>query len=478
MRGGNHILTPRPHTRADELSVRQSTGEPTLDDSLLLKYDGRAPRYTSYPTAPHFDDSVDAPQYARWLEELPDEAPISLYVHVPFCHSLCWFCGCQTSVVNRYEPVAGYLRSLRREIDLVCDRIGGRRAVSHVHFGGGSPTMIDDADFRALVDHLRRRFDFADDAEIAVEIDPRSFDPDRAAVLAGTGVNRASIGIQDFAPRVQEAINRIQPLDVTARTLESLRTHGVDRVSFDLLYGLPYQTPASMEETVETAAELGPDRVSLFGYAHVPWMKRHQRLIDEDALPGVAERLALYRTASTLLTKIGYVEIGIDHFALPTDPLAVAAAKGALGRNFQGYTDDSAATLIGFGASALGTLPQGYVQNASAVPDYRRAVRKGELATARGIAIGDDDRLRREIIARLMCDLAVDVPHVAARFGADPTCLQESLNALAPIEADGLIRVEDGRITISPDARPLVRTVCAAFDAYATAKKARHSLAI
>ncbi len=311
-----------------------------------------------------------------------------------------------------------------------------------------------------------------------MEIDPRSFDPERAAVLAGAGVNRASIGIQDFTPRVQEAINRIQPLDVTARTLESLRTHAVERVSFDLLYGLPHQTPASIEETVEIAAELAPDRVSLFGYAHVPWMKKHQRLIDEDALPGVAERLALYRAASTLLTTLGYVEIGIDHFALPTDPLAVAATNGALGRNFQGYTDDVAATLIGFGASALGTLPQGYVQNASAVPDYRRAVREGKLATVRGIAIDDDDRLRREIIVRLMCDLAVDVPRVAARFDADPSCLQESFGALAPIEADGLIRIEDGRITISPDARPLVRTVCAAFDAYLATKKARHSLAI
>ena len=460
------------------MDLRHDIVEFTVDDSLLLKYDGRAPRYTSYPTAPHFDGSVDGPRYGAWLEALADEAPFSLYIHVPFCQSLCWFCGCQTSVVNRYEPVAGYLRSLRREIDLVCDRLGGRYPVSHLHFGGGSPTLIADADFCALLDQLRMRFDFAVDAEIAVEVDPRFFDPDSAAVLAGAGVNRASIGIQDFAPRVQKAINRIQPLDVTARTLESLRSHGVEGVSFDLLYGLPHQTPAGIEQTVKIAAELAPDRVSLFGYAHVPWMKRHQRLIDEDALPGVADRLALYRAASTLLTTLGYVEIGIDHFALPTDPLAVAAANGTLGRNFQGYTDDVAATLIGFGASALSTLPHGYVQNASAVPDYRRAVREGKLATVRGIAIDDDDRLRREIIVRLMCDLAVDVPCVAARFDADPSCLQASFGALAPIEADGLIRIEDGRITISPDARPLVRTVCAAFDAYFAAKKARHSLAI
>lgn len=449
-----------------------------MDDSILLKYDGRAPRYTSYPTAPHFTDGIDAKRYAAWLAAVPPETALSLYVHVPFCQSLCWFCGCQTTVTNRYEPVAGYLRSLHREINLVCDRLSGRRRVSHVHFGGGSPTLVSDPDFRNLLDHLREHFIFAEDAEIAVEIDPRSFDPDRAAVLASAGVNRASIGVQDFAPKVQEAINRVQSLETTARTLEYLRTYGIERISFDLLYGLPYQTLEGIEESAQLAAELGPDRISLFGYAHVPWMRAHQRLIDEDTLPNTIERLALYRAAAGMLTQLGYVEIGIDHFARPDDPLAVAAANGSLGRNFQGYSDDDAETLIGFGASALGTLPQGYVQNAPTVPDYRRAIGKGELATVRGIAISNDDKLRREIIVRLMCDLTVDLPGVAARFGASPASFEDSLRALAPIERDGLIRVEDGRITVVPEARPVVRTVCAAFDAYLASNKAQHSLAI
>ncbi len=449
-----------------------------MDDSILLKYDGRAPRYTSYPTAPHFGGAIGAEQYAAWLAALAPETTLSLYLHVPFCQALCWFCGCQTTVTNRYEPVAGYLRSLRREIDLVCDRLAGRRPVSHVHFGGGSPTLVANADFRHLLDHLREHFVFVEDAEIAVEIDPRAFDAEQAAVLAGAGVNRASIGVQDFAPKVQEAINRVQSLETTARALDDLRAYGIERISLDLLYGLPYQTPAGIEETAVMAAELGPDRISLFGYAHVPWMRPHQRLIDEDALPGPSARLALYRAAAGVLTGLGYVEIGIDHFARPDDALALAAANGTLGRNFQGYSNDTASTLIGFGASALGTLPQGYVQNAPKVPDYRRALRGGELATVRGIAINNDDRLRREIIVRLMCDLTVDLPRIAARFGASPAGFEESLRALAPIEHDGLIHMEDGRITVLPEARPVVRTVCAAFDSYLDSDKARHSLII
>ena len=421
-----------------------------MDDSILLKYDGRAPRYTSYPTAPHFGGGVGAEQYAAWLAALAPETTLSLYLHIPFCRSLCWFCGCQTTVANRYEPIAGYLRSLHREIDLVCGRLGGHRPVSHVHFGGGSPTLVANADFRHLLDRLREHFVFAEDAEIAIEIDPRAFDPAQAAVLAAAGVNRASIGVQDFAPRVQEAINRVQSLETTARALDDLRTYGIERISLDLLYGLPYQTPDGIEETAAMAAELGPDRISLFGYAHVPWMRPHQRLIEEDELPGPGARLALYR----------------------------AAADGNLVRNFQGYSDDGAPALIGFGASALGTLPQGYVQNAPKVPEYRRALRDGELATVRGIAVSNDDRLRREIIVRLMCDLTADLPRIAARFGADPACFEESLRALAPIEQDGLIHIEDGRITVVPEARPVVRTVCAAFDTYLASNKARHSLTI
>lgn len=456
--------------------------EPELDDSILLKYDGRAPRYTSYPTAPHFGGEIGAEQYAAWLRALAPETRLSLYVHIPFCRSLCWFCGCQTTVTNRYEPIAGYLGALHREIDLVCGHLGERLPVSHLHFGGGSPTLVANADFRDLLDHIRERFVFAEDAEIAIEIDPRAFDPGQAAVLASAGVNRASIGVQDFAPDVQEAINRIQTLETTARALDDLRACGIERISLDLLYGLPYQTPASIEESAQMAAALGPDRISLFGYAHVPWMRAHQRLIEEDALPDTTERLALYRAAAGMLTRLGYTEIGIDHFARPDDPLALAAANGTLGRNFQGYSDDDASTLLGFGASALGTLPQGYVQNAPKVPDYRRALSEGKLATVRGIAISDDDRLRREIIVRLMCDLTVDVPRIAARFGVDPVMFpamfKESLRALAPIEQDGLIHVKDGRITVRPEARPVLRTVCSAFDAYLDSGTARHSLTI
>jgi oxygen-independent coproporphyrinogen-3 oxidase len=270
---------------------------------LAAKYDLRVPRYTSYPTAPHFGPSIGAEQYGKWLEELPAELPLSLYLHVIYCAEMCWFCACHVSITKQYGPVAEYMQALWRELDLVRDRMSGPRRVKHLHFGGGSPTILTPEDFTKTVDQLRARYDFAADAEVAVELDPRTADEAYVRAMASVGVTRASIGVQDFNPQVQQAINRIQPYDITARTIEWLRKHGIDGVNMDLVYGLPFQTMETVLETIDQAAVLAPSRISLFGYAHVPWMKKHQRLIPEAALPDLAQRWQQYELAQARLAE-------------------------------------------------------------------------------------------------------------------------------------------------------------------------------
>ena len=449
-----------------------------INDDLLLKHDGMVPRYTSYPTAPHFSPDVDAAVYAGWLREIPADQPLSLYLHVPFCDTMCWFCGCQTKVVNRYQPVASYLEILNREIDMVADILGDRRPVAHIHWGGGSPTIVESDDFRDVMKRLGDRFEFIDGAELAVEIDPRGFTRDHARALTETGVNRASIGIQDFEPEVQKAVNRVQPYEETRDVVANLREFGVGGISFDLLYGLPHQTVETVLATVDRAVGLAPDRVSLFGYAHVPWMRAHQKLIDEDLLPDGKARLALYRAAAGRLAEHGYVAIGIDHFARPDDPMGQAAFNGNLQRNFQGYTTDGAETLIGFGASAIGSLPQGYVQNAPLVPDYRKFIDEGGLPIVKGIAVSADDLLRRRVIERLMCDLKVDLAAEAAAFDRSADIFDENLIDLLTLKADGLVAIDGYQVTVPEGARLAVRAVCAAFDEYLGRGAGRHSRAI
>ena len=449
-----------------------------IDDDLLLKHDGMVPRYTSYPTAPHFSDAVDDGVYANWLRVIPEDQALSLYFHVPFCDTMCWFCGCQTKVVNRYQPVASYLDVLNSEIDLVADVLGTKRPVAHVHWGGGSPTIVQSDDFRKVMSHISDRFEILDTAELAVEIDPRGFTKDHARALTETGVNRASIGIQDFELEVQQAVNRVQPYDETKMVVEALRENGVGGISFDLLYGLPHQTVETVLSTVDRAVGLGPDRVSLFGYAHVPWMRPHQKMIDEDLLPDGKARLALYRAAASRLAEHDYVAIGIDHFAKSSDPMGQAAYNGNLQRNFQGYTTDEAEVLIGFGASAIGSLPQGYVQNAPLVPDYRKSVEKGELPIVKGIAVSGDDLLRRKIIERLMCDLKVDLEAEASAFNRPSDIFDQNLTDLLPLKADGLVQIDGYKVTVPEGARLAVRAVCAAFDEYLGRGAGRHSRAI
>jgi oxygen-independent coproporphyrinogen-3 oxidase len=438
----------------------------------------RLPRYTSYPTAPHFSSSIGEVDYRRWLTSIPVRQAASIYLHVPFCRSMCWYCGCHTSVTKRDDPIAIYASGLRTEAHLAAEAIGQRLPISHVHFGGGTPTIMTPETFVDLVGTLRYSFFVLPDAEIAVEIDPRTLTDPMAEALGYCGVNRASLGVQSFDPAVQRAINRLQSFEQTAASVERLRRAGVGRLNFDLLYGLPLQTVESCLDTVAKCVELRPDRFSVFGYAHIPSFKKHQRKIAEDALPDSIERHLQSETIAEALVDAGYVRIGFDHFALPDDNLAVAKREGRLRRNFQGYTDDSADTLIGLGASSIGRMPQGFVQNVVATRDYLAHIAEDRLATAKGYAFTGEDRFRADIIERIMCDMAVDLPQIAQIHGRAPESAIVDRSRIESLIADGAVTMTDDRLSVSDGAEFLVRSVASAFDAHLARSTATHSRAV
>ncbi|MDH3702810.1 MAG: oxygen-independent coproporphyrinogen III oxidase [Alphaproteobacteria bacterium] len=452
-----------------------------MDPELTKYYNRPLPRYTSYPTAPHFTAEIGEQRYRRWLGGIDAATPVSLYLHIPFCQELCWFCGCNTRVVRDATIIAQYRDRLIREIDLVADAIPGRLTVNQIHFGGGSPNTLEAASFAGLLDHLRQRFEVSRDAEVAIEIDPRSVTRDFIVTCAEAGVTRASLGVQDLNPTVQQAINRIQPYNVVARVADELRAAGIADVNVDLMYGLPHQTVTVLLATVEKILRFAPSRIALFGYAHVPWLKPHQKLIDEDALPDNIERWRQFEATAERLASLGYAPVGMDHFARPDTRLAQAGATDALHRNFQGYTTDDAPALLGLGASSIGMLTEGYVQNTPDVRQWAAAVDAGALPTARGIALDDDDRLRRAVIERLMCDLTVDLDETARRFGNDADYFAKEIGTLVPLQNDGVVSIEGPVIRVAPRNRLLIRTVAAAFDRYAMKSAAatpRHSTAV
>lgn len=449
-----------------------------MTNNLLSKYALMVPRYTSYPTAPHFHDGVGPDQYAAWLGDLPASSSLSLYVHIPFCDTMCWFCGCNTKVTQKYKPLVGYMDGLLDEISHVARLVKDGPPVTNIHWGGGSPTILTPEDTLRLAGHIRDQFKSADNAEFAVEIDPRDFDEGRITALAEAGLTRASIGVQDFDPKVQKAINRVQSFEETETAVKALRGQGVASINIDAMYGLPYQGLKEVEHTLAQVLRLRPDRVALFGYAHVPWMKSHQKLIKEEALPDLAERHAQAAFASDYLGKAGYVRIGFDHFALPDDSLGKAALDGTLKRNFQGYTTDEAACLIGLGASAISRLPQGYVQNDPATAQYLAKVNRGELTAVKGVELSDDDVMRAWVIERLICDMRLLASDVKAEFGVAAAPILAEMAAMDDFLADGLIeRTEDGFV-LTDRGRPFVRTICARFDAYLNKGAARHSVAV
>lgn len=440
----------------------------------------RLPRYTSYPPATGF--LAIEPDTSRALEaELVRPRPgerLSAYVHVPFCQRLCWYCGCSTSVFHDYDRVESYLGWLLREVDLWAGRLGEHGGLSHLHFGGGSPNSLSAADFRKLLQHIRCSLGISRGAEVAIELDPTYCTESFAEACGDAGVSRASLGAQTFDPEVQARINRPQPYGVVRSAMASLRGAGVSRVNIDLMYGLPGQREESVEQSARLAAELKPDRIAVFGYAHVPWLKKHQRMIASAELPDTAARWAQAEIIDETLCSDGYVRIGMDHYARSNDPLALAADTGTLRRNFQGYTDDGASTLLPFGPSAIGQVATGMMQNTPALGAWRRAISQGVLPIQSWLEIDLEDRLRAAVIEQIMCGLNVDVGATALEFGLAPSTLDKGLAAARRLAEDELCQVSGRRVIVLERARRLVRVVAACFDASLETMGPRFSPAI
>ena len=436
------------------------------------------PRYTSYPTAPHFTSDIDANAYARWLGQTPASEPASLYFHVPYCRSICAYCGCFTKASRKDEPIFAYGQTLAQEVALVASHLPAKLKVTHMHWGGGTPSLMPGKGFAAIFKALEKAFDFGSLDEHAIELDPRVVERQLAADLKAYGVTRVSLGVQDLNARVQQAIGRVQPLEVVEGALNALRGAGLDAINMDVMYGLPHQSLEDVVRSVTACAALGADRIALFGYAHVPWMKKNQKLINEENLPSAGARLEQVRAAHKALEHMGYVSIGFDHFAKPDDSMALAMRGGTLRRNFQGYTTDTATTLIGFGASSIGKLRQGYIQNAADIGGWRRSVEAGTLPVARGYALSAEDRLRGAIIEELLTGFQTDLARV--RDGAVPNqaWINQCLIGLDDLVEDGLCDVVGTQVRVPHDARFLARLVAARFDGYAEHGKARHSVAV
>jgi oxygen-independent coproporphyrinogen-3 oxidase len=449
-----------------------------MPDTLLERFSAAVPRYTSYPTAPHFHGGISADTYRGWLEALPAGSTLSLYVHIPFCDRLCWFCACHTKHTRSYEPIQRYLAAVLREIEAVAAIVGSETTVSALHLGGGSPTLVAPDDLVRLGGALRSSFRFLPDAEISVEIDPNDMDEARFDALAAIGMTRASLGVQDFDPAVQRAINREQTFQTTRWVVDSVRSRGAASVNLDVLYGLPHQTVESVAATMDQVLSLSPDRIALFGYAHVPWFKKHQTMIDEMALPDAKARFAQSREAAARIVAAGLVPIGLDHFAKPSDGMAAAAASRSLGRNFQGYTVDSADALIGLGASSIGRLPQGHVQNMPATGQYEQMTGEGGLAVVRGIELSADDRVRGWVIERLMCDFGFSRADLLARFGGAARAVLLEAEVLAANQHHGIFRRHGDVFEVAAHAKPFVRSVAAEFDTYLANGTKRHSAAV
>ena len=439
-------------------------------------FDARVPRYTSYPTAPHFGEAVTSRLFAKWIEAIPAGGEISLYLHVPFCRRLCWFCACRTQGTSSDDPVIAYVETLKAEIALLKRHLAPGVRLSRLHWGGGTPTLLQPGLIRDLAGTILDAVPMGPGAEFSVEIDPDEVDAPRLDALAAAGMNRASIGVQDFDPEIQKTIGRIQPYELTRDVAAMIRDRGVHSLNADILYGLPHQSPSRIADSVQKLLSLSPDRVALYGYAHVPWMSRRQQMIPSDTIPTPQDRLRLFETAARLFEWDGYEAIGIDHFAKPTDSMAIAARAGTLRRNFQGYTDDTSEVLVGLGASSISRFPQGFAQNVSGTSDYTKAVRAGHFTTHRGHVFAGEDRLRGRIIEALMCEFRVSSAELIRDFGATEAQLAPMF-AAAKAQFGDMVSLTPEGLAIPPRARPLTRIIARAFDAY-DQSKAKHSAAI
>lgn len=433
---------------------------------LIQKYNGQIPRYTSYPTANHFHESIEEKEVQLWLKNTPVDKPVSLYIHIPFCMKMCGYCGCFTRVAGHYKPVSQYVTTLIKEIHNTASLLGRQRRVSSIHFGGGTPTILETQDMARLFEAIDKSFGRTSNCEIAIEADPRTLKHEMVFTLAYEGFNRISIGVQDTNPAVQEAIGRVQPDDLINQTMAVLKEQNIDSINMDLIYGLPRQTVSTMKETAQKVVKWRPQRISLFGYAHVPWMRPHQKKLEEFGLPNSLERARMFETAEEVLLQEGYVPIGMDHFVLPNDPMAEALKNKTLRRNFQGYTTDTAETLLAFGISGISRFEQGYAQNTTALREYQEAVLGNHIPIKRGYTLQRDDYFHSAIIDAFMCYGQVDLMEICQKHEKECQYLQPFLDHVMVYCEDGLCELDGHTLILQPKGRLFQRLVASAFDPY------------
>ncbi|HEX7652669.1 MAG TPA: oxygen-independent coproporphyrinogen III oxidase [Verrucomicrobiae bacterium] len=453
-----------------------------VDLDLVKKYNVAGPRYTSYPPATKFTEAVTWDQLSAQLAANNRTArDLSVYFHIPFCESLCWFCGCTTVITTNHDKGNDYIDYLEREVARMAPLLNAERQVVQLHFGGGSPTFLRPDELRRLGDIIHKYFKFAPDIEAGVEVDPRRLTRDHVVALREIGFNRASMGVQDFNPVVQQAIHRIQPREMTQQALDWMREEGFNSINLDLIYGLPHQTPASFNETLDTVLEMKPDRLAVFSYAHVPWIKPAQKILEEKILPTPESKLEVLKLVIERLTADDqYVYIGMDHFAKPNDELAVSQREKKLQRNFQGYSTRAGSDIYAFGMSAVSQTPEVYWQNEKELPKYQAAVDAGKVPLHKAYLVSEEDKLRRDTIMRTMCDLALDFGQMSAKFGINfEQHFAKELTALAPFMADGLVKATPGGFEVTEAGRLFIRNIAMCFDnTLAPAGERRHSKTI
>jgi oxygen-independent coproporphyrinogen-3 oxidase len=441
-----------------------------FDQDLIVRYGGRGPRYTSYPTALQFNDELTADVYrAKARESNASDAPLSLYVHIPFCHSLCYYCGCNKIVTRNEQRVARYMEMLYKEIAMQSELFDKSRKVEQLHFGGGTPTYLDKEQLGALMDHLRESFNFdeSDEREFSIEVDPRTVDAERIQELWDLGFNRLSLGVQDFNEDVQKAVNRMQSPEEVQALMEAARKAGFGSISLDLIYGLPHQTVESFDATLDVVIAMKPDRLAVYNYAHLPQRFKGQRMINADAIPLPETKLDLLHHTIDKLCGVGYIYIGMDHFALPDDELVRARQNGTLQRNFQGYSTHRQCDLIALGVSGIGGIGNMFAQNSITTMEYEEIIERGELPIKKGLLVDDDDLVRAAVIQDLMCYDSLSFDDFGARHGIDfREYFAEEVKQLDVLEQDGLIELTDAGITITPSGRLLLRNIAMTFDRY------------
>ena len=453
-----------------------------VDLELVRKYNVAGPRYTSYPPATKFTDAVTWEQLAAKIAD-NNRAPrdLSVYFHIPFCETLCWFCGCTTVITLNHDKGRDYIDYLGREVARLAPLLNKERKAVQLHFGGGSPTFLRPDEIRRLGDIIHKHFTFAPDIEASVEVDPRRLTREHMVALREIGFNRASMGVQDFNLQVQEAVHRIQPREMTQQAMDWMRELGYGSINLDLIYGLPHQTPASFNETLDTVLEMKPDRLAVFSYAHVPWIKPSQKILEQKVLPTPESKLEVLKLVIERLTADSqYVYIGMDHFAKPNDELTISQREKKLQRNFQGYSTRAGSDIYAFGMSAVSQTPDVYWQNEKELPKYQSAVDAGNVPLHKAYLVSDEDKIRRETIMRTMCDLSLDFAAMSQKLNINfERHFEKELASLAPFAADGLVKLKPGGLEVTDAGRLFIRNIAMCFDnTLGAANERRHSKTI